>query len=332
MIRRRMFLSVLLAVVAGAAGCVRNVAVPKLLPKQPALTIEKVVQRIDAYADIKTVSAAVTIRFRDLLGATMGKNKEYPAANGRLILSRPQSIFVRVSAPFISKTIADMASDGEKFRLKILYPDANRKFILGSNAGRYKRVEASTTTSNAELQQAGTLANMRPQHLTDAFLIQPVTFNPETVYFLDEITRIERDGRPGTSKRDEVVRTYYVLTLLERVGDGPEARVQRRFWFDRTRGGTPLTRQEIYEGGALATSVDYMEFLTLAEGRTWPGRVRIERVVDNYSVEIVFERAEIKLNNPVKASVFIPENTENLPVVDLDTQPGVMETGRRAPQ
>jgi hypothetical protein len=329
MASRRLFLIGVLALAAGAAGCVRDVRVPPQLRLQPALRLQDIVGRINSQGEIREISSPVTLRFRDLRGAEAGRNKEYPAANGRLILSRPERIRLVVTAPIIGKRIADMVSDGEKFRLKVLWPEDKRKFIVGSNEGRYKRVEAGTQSDDPALQQAGTLANIRPQHITDAFLVAPLELDgQDAVYFLDEVRRIERDTRPGAKRDAEVERTYYVLTILERIDSGPEARVQRRFWFDRTRGGTPLTRYEVYENGRPATVVTYDEYLTLEGGRPWPGRVHIERVIDGYAVDVLFERTGVELNGDVPETAFVLENEENLEVIDLDRLPELADPGR----
>jgi outer membrane lipoprotein-sorting protein len=328
---RRHSLVVVFLVVLSAAGCVRDVRVPPQLRLQPRLTLPHIVDRIKRYGDVQEISAPVTLRFRDLRGAATGKNKEYPAANGRLILSRPERIRLVVTAPIIGKRIADMVSNGEKFRLKVLWPEDKRKFIRGSNAGRYKRIEGEGQSSDPALQQAGTLANIRPQHLTDAFLVKPLELDgADTVYFLDEVPRTERDTRSGAKERAEVTRTYYVLTLLERIDGGPEVRVQRKLWFDRTRPGTPLARYEIYEEGRAATVVTYDEHMTLEGGRTWPGRVRIERVVDDYSVDVLFERSGIEINGGIPETAFELENEENLEIIDLDQLPGVADPTRPA--
>lgn len=330
---RRILLAGILALVALSVGCVRSVRVPPTLPVAAPLTPAELVNRVNSWAEIERVQASVSLQFRDLRLAVEGRNREYPAADGILVLARPEQIRLRIKAPFVGKTIADMVSDGEKFRVKVLYPDDKRKFIVGSNEGRYKRVEASSQPDDPSLQQAGALANIRPQHLTDAFLLKPLLLDvPNGVYFLDQSLQTERDrGRDGKRGR-EVVRTYYVLTMLERLGDGPQARVVRRLWFDRTRAGTPLARQELYEDGMLATEVNYENYLQIEGGRIWPERVRIERVEDDYSVEVIFEPRALTVNDELPEMVFVLENEENLEEIDLDRRPELIETaGAAAP-
>jgi hypothetical protein len=330
MLSRRALFAVVLTLMLAAAGCVRNVPVPPLLPVGAPLTIDALVSRVNGQAQRRTVSAPVTLQFRDLRGATTGKNKQYPAADGRLILEEPELIRLQVKFPVVGTKIADMASNGQTFALAVLYPENKRKFIRGSNAGHYKRVENDTQSTNPELQRAGTLANIRPQHLTDAFLIKPIALNgAQTVYFLDEVLQTEHDTRPNAKAGAEVERTYYVLALLERIDSGPEARVVRRLWFDRTKGGTPLARQELYEAGRLATLVTYDDYTQLSSGDIWPMRVRIERVMDQYSVDVLFEQNNVEINGEVPDTAFQLENTEHLQEVDLDRMPDVAAPGRR---
>jgi hypothetical protein len=306
-------------------GCVRNVSVPVRLRTEAPIPVDQLVARVNQWTEVERVQATVSLQFRDLRQAEEGKNKEYPAADGILVLSRPENIRLQIRAPFVGKRIADMVSDGQKFRVAVLYPDDKRKFLIGSNEGRYRRVESGTETDDPALRQAGALANIRPQHLTDAFLLRPLTLDdPDRVYFLDETQQTERVRQGKSSKTREAIRTYYVLTLLERVGETPEARVVRRLWFDRTRQGTPLARQELYEDGRLATVVRY-EGTVRAEGRVWPERVAIERVDDDYSVEVIFEPSALTLNGELPEQVFTLENEDNLEEIDLDLRPELME-------
>jgi hypothetical protein len=323
-VNRRAALLGLLAVLMCTAGCVRSVKVPVVLRTEPPLTVGDLVARVNRLAEVERIQATVSLQFRDLGDARRGKNKEYPAADGILVLARPEMIRLRIKAPFVGKTISDMVSDGTTFRVKVLYPDDKRQYIIGSNAGRYKRVEAGMETDDPALQQAGSLANIRPQHLTGAFLMRPIQLDtPDGVYFLDEARQVERAPR-GTKKADEVIRIYYVLTLLERVGTGPEARVLRRLWFDRTRSGTPLARQELYEDGHMATLIFYGNYVPIANGLVWPERVTIERVADNYSVEVIFEPQAVTINGEVPEEAFQLPNEENLPEIDLDKRPEVL--------
>jgi hypothetical protein len=320
---RRAALLGLLAVTVCASGCVKTVKVAKPLKVEAPLTLDDLVGRVKSLAQVNAIQSTVSIQFRDLRGATEGKNKQYPAGDANLVLERPELIRLRIKVPVVGKTIADMVSDGTKFKVKVLYPEDKRQFLMGSNAGRYKRVEAGMQTSDPTLQRAGALANIRPQHLTDAFLIQPPLLDaPNGIYYLDEAQETEHAGKDG-----DVIRTYYVLTLLERVGTGSEGRVVRRLWFERSWQGTPLAKQELYEDGRVATSIRYENYMPLSDGRTWPLRVSITRVEDSYSVDVIFTPKTLTINGDVPKPAFELDNDEHLPVVDLDKRTDVLEPG-----
>ena len=222
----------------------------------------------------------------------------------------------------MGKRIADMVSDGTKFSVKVLYPEDKRKFLFGSNEGLYRRVETGMQASDPELQRAGALANIRPQHLTAAFLMAPFDLATDNgVYVLDEERRLE----PGLKKDEQVIRTFYVLTLLERTGNGAEARVVRRLWFDRCKTGTPLARQDLYEDGRVATTVQYEGTIRSEDGRPWVDRVSIERVDDLYAVDVLFAEGALTLDGEVPDEAFTLDNDENLEIIDLDKRSDLLE-------
>lgn len=318
-----------------SVGCVRTVKVARTLPVEGPLDVTALVARVNSMASVERVQASISLQFRDLRDAEIGRNKEYPAASGTLVLSRPGHVRLRIKAPFIGKTIADMVSDGTTFRVKVYYPEDKQKFIVGSNEGRYKRVDASMQSKDAQLQSAGALANIRPQHLTEAFLVERFPLdNPNQLYVLDEVKQTERDTKSGSKAGADVIRSYYVLTLLEQTAGSHEAKVLRRVWFDRCTSGTPLARQELYEDGRLSTSIRYQAYGAVAGGRLWPERVSIERVQDLYSVDVIFEPKALTIDGDVPAEAFELDNEEHFPEIDLDKRADVIRAngGADAPK
>src|SRR5262245_589300 len=99
--RRHGILTVVFVAVVTTAGWVRNVKVPTLLPVEAALTLDDLVARVNGYDRERQISAPVTLQFRDRQGASAGKNKEYPAADGRLVLLRPNNIRLQVKFPVV---------------------------------------------------------------------------------------------------------------------------------------------------------------------------------------------------------------------------------------
>src|SRR5439155_15942287 len=96
----------------------------------------------------------------------------------------PGEVGMMGKAPVIGKTVFDMASDGDTFRVSI--PSKN-KFLVGSVA--------------SEKSSAKPIENLRPQHLLDA-LLWPEIRKEEAVTLREFNNELGR---------------YYVLTVL-RVG------------------------------------------------------------------------------------------------------------------
>ncbi|HJZ67471.1 MAG TPA: hypothetical protein VKF81_04945, partial [Blastocatellia bacterium] len=122
-----------------------------------------------------------------------------------------------MNVTFVGATVAEMVSDGQKFKLKILRPESKRRFIYGSNLAEIDRmnVEEIRETKDAQLAKAGGLVNMRPQHITDSFLIKPITASDRLNAFREEVRQVEEDKRPGKKSR-LVERSYYVIYVGDR--------------------------------------------------------------------------------------------------------------------
>ncbi|MCI0490225.1 MAG: hypothetical protein L0229_26830 [Blastocatellia bacterium] len=302
-------------------GCVRKVTVPEDLPVGPDISTDELINRIDTYADITTFSAQGDVYFRNYFTSKAAKAEEYPEASQLIRLQRPENIRLRVTAPVIGKQIADMVSDGRKFRLAIYYPGDKRRFVHGSNLKQLQRMEAEDIkeTENKELAEAGGLVNMRPQHITDAFLIKPTTENDRMLVFREEVRQTEPDTRPGKKNR-RVDKRYYVLYVLER-DDAGKVELRRKFWFDRTLSGTPLVRQQIFENGIgrLGSDVTYFDWFASPDSRrVLPGRVLIDRRNDGYSIVLTLKKSSVEINAKLPNTTFVLENKEQLEEIDLD--------------
>ena len=311
---------IILAALLLSSACIlpRKVAVPEVLPLNAPLTSTELIQRINDYARVKSFSAQTTVYVRDYLTGERAKAKDFPGATGLIRLQRPENVRMLVS--FLGMNIADMTSDGQKFRLAIFQPDHARAFVRGSNLKEYHRMEAAELkeTDNPSLKEAGALANIRPQHVTSAFLIRPIDLQHDE--FLREESRlIEPDTESGKKGR-MVERSYYILYILEH-GTGGQVFLRHKYWFDRTREGTPLVRQQIFENGdgKLGTDIFYNGLYQMKDqGLVWPEKVRIERRNDGYSIEMELDKETVEINAELPATTFVLENTERLKEIDLD--------------
>jgi len=240
-------------------------------------TKEELLGKYNSYAEsVKSLNATVELK------ATTGSKyssviDEYHEVKVFLLAERPERIRMVGQAPVIGKTVFDMASDGETFRISI--PTKN-KFIVGKTA--------------VERTSEKPIENLRPQHLVDA-LLWPTVHKAEAVLF-EEFN-------------DENAR-YYVLTVLR---GGYEAEILRKIWFDR--GDLQVARIQAYgTKGALVSDVHFANWQpvigdqehasgTTANGSSaFPMAMRIERPHEDYKLDL--QVAKVALNQELDAERF----------------------------
>src|ERR1700726_1804470 len=182
---------------------------------------------------IKSVNA--TVELKPTAGSKYsGVIEEYHEVKAFFFAERPAEIRMIGQAPVIGKTIFDMASDGEAFRVSI--PSKN-KFLVGSVA--------------LERASDKPIENLRPQHLLDA-LLWPEVRKEESVLF-EEFN-------------DEIAR-YYVLTVLR---GGYRTEILREIWFDRT--DLRVARLESYgPKGMLLSDVHVSDWQSVDAAKAAPG-------------------------------------------------------------
>ena len=318
--RSMRFFAVLVIVALCSTACIKRVKINELLPVNAPLSLDELVARVNAYGEINTLAVQVeNVIVRNYFTGKKTEAEQFPAAAGLLRFRRPDDTRMRVT--FIGKKIADMVSDGKQFRLAIYYPEDKRRFIHGSNLTDLDRMnkEEVQRSKDSEISRAGGLINMRPQHITDSFLIRPISTDERHDVFREEVHANEPDARPGKSGR-MVEKTYYVVYVIER-GDKGQAKLRRKFWFDRTLPGTPLTRQQVFENGEgrLASDVKYTDWFKAANSeRQWPGVITIDRRNDGYQLELQLSKDSLETNIDLPPTTFTLENDEHLEELDLD--------------
>jgi hypothetical protein len=315
----RFFALLILASALLGSACVRKVTVSDVLPVNSPLTTDELISRINAYGEVRTFSAQVDVVVRNYFTGVGTKAEEFPEATGLIRFQRPENTRMRVT--FLGKKVADMVSDGQSFRLAVYYPTDKRRFVLGSNLKEVDRMdpEELRQAKNPQLSQAGGLVNMRPQHITNSFLIKPISSDSRNDVFREEARLVEPDTRPGRKNRF-VERTYYVVYVLEH-GEKGQAKLRRKFWFDRTQPDTPLVRQQTFENGEgrLASDDFYSKWFTIPNSNLkWPGHVIIDRRGDGYRFEMTLENDTVEVNQELPDTTFVLENTENLEELNLD--------------
>lgn len=323
----------------GSSGCFildrftkKEIAVPALLTPVAGAQTAQLVAEVNRLALVQSLRGKVDIEFQDTSFATSGIAEKYRAADGTVVLQRPGKIFLIIQAPFISTDIARMTSDGEHFRVAVLQGDTKyRRFVMGSNKALYRRLSdepapvvrkdgAKKKTKSAE-ETVNALSNLRPQHLTDALLIQPIVPRPGLVYVQSEFYEEEKDPRPNSGNK-RVMRSYYFLDELE-VGEQGTAHLLRRFWFDRVS-GIRLGRLQTFEpNGTLITDVTYRGLKTFgSDGRIQlPAVIELTRPQDHYKLSLTYQAPEAAvLDHNYPADTFLLENKWQLPEYDLDKE------------
>jgi hypothetical protein len=330
----RLLLSVLaVSVLLFSAGCglfgaKRKITVPQLLGPLTRADKARLIQEVNRLSTVKSIHGKVDIQFEDTSFASSGIADQYRLVDGMITLQRPGQIYLIIQFTFVD--IAQMASDGEHFRLAVLKGDDRyKRFVKGTNSVDYGKFDADgngaaqqTDKQKTEKETVSALSNLRPQHLTDAFMIRPIDSNSSFFYAQSEFFNEEPDVRPQAKKDARVMRSYYFLDEFSTAASA-DAKLVRRFWFDRVS-GIRLARVQSYdERGQLITDVSYSNEKALGSGPTasLPSRVEITRPQDQYKLSISYQdSASVELNRDYPPRAFVLENKWGLPEVDLDAQ------------
>ena len=312
----------------GLFGAKRKIQVPQLLAPLTQTNKERLIQEVNRWSTVKSIHGKVDIQFEDTSFASVGIADQYRLVDGTITLQRPGKILLQIQFTFVD--IAQMASDGEHFTVAVLRGDEKyKRFVKGTNSAVYPKLDTeanhSTNQSDKQKQEKQTvsaLSNLRPQHLTDAFMIRPIDTTGPYIYVQSEYFQEEPDTRPRAKKSDRVMRGYY---LLEEIAQGPngEAKMSRRFWFDRVN-GIRLARVQSYDdGGRVVTDVAYYNEKVIGNGTTasLPSRIEITRPQDQYKLSMTYQdTTSVELNREYGPKAFLLENKWQLPELDLDAQ------------
>lgn len=360
------FVVTILATGCGLIPGVRSkVSVPQLLTPLETADTARLIGEVNKTATVQSLRGKIDIQFLDTSFAKCGVAEKYRTADGTVVLQRPGQVNLRIQIPFVGTDVAQMTSDGTQFRIAILQgEDRFRRFLRGTNDAIYPPLETNADgdcgddnkkeLAATQQRAVGALSSLRPQHFTDALLIRPVAQNGGYIYVRSEYAQDEVDERPAAERKNKkggrVVRGYYLLDELEPLaamgndGTAKEARLVRRFWFDRYQ-GVRLARLQTFDAqGQLLTDVLYKKPRPFggdssnntngnlaantqaftqsgasASGVILPSSIEVTRPQDRYSIRITYQSPEaVTLNRPYDAKVFLLENEWSLPEVDLD--------------
>ena len=332
MVPTRLLLSVLcVSVLLFSAGCglfgaKKKIQVPQLLTPVSNADKNQLIQEVNRLSTVKSIHGKVDIRFEDTSFASVGIADQYKLVDGDITLQRPGKIYLVIQFTFVD--IAQMASDGEHFSVAVLKGDTKyRRFVKGTNSADYPRLPANGSSKDqsdkekTEKQTVSALSNLRPQHLTEAFMIHPIEPGNNLMYLQSEFFQEEPDTRPQARKNARVMRSYYLLEEFSQ--SGSDSKLLRRFWIDRV-GGIKLARVQSYDDRErLITDVSYYDEKVIGSGATasLPSRIEITRPQDQYKLSITYQdSASVELNREYAPKAFVLENKWQLPETDLDVQ------------
>ena len=312
----------------GLLGAKRKIQVPQLLTPLTDAGKDRLIQEVNRWSTVKSIHGKVDIRFEDTSFASSGIADQYRLVDGTITLQRPGKILLQIQFTFVD--IAQMASDGEHFTVAVLRGDEKyKRFVKGTNSAVYPKLdtEANHTQNQSdkqkqEKQTVSALSNLRPQHLTDAFMMRPIDTSGPYIYVQSEFFQEEPDTRPRAKKSDRVMRGYYLLEEFAQSPNG-DAKMSRRFWFDRVN-GIRLARVQSYDDrGRVVTDVAYYNEKVIGNGTTasLPSRIEITRPQDQYKLSMTYQdTTSVELNREYGPKAFLLENKWQLPEIDLDAQ------------
>jgi hypothetical protein len=322
-------------------GIKRDVKVVPLLGPLAGASTTQLIEEVNRAASVRSIRGKIDIQIEDTSFAESGVAEKYRTADGTVYLQRPGQIYLKIQAPFVGTNIAEMTSDGERFRVAVLQGDDKyRRFVRGTNSAVYPKLTMEDARPAGKVDKGkngdrtvSVLSNLRPQHFTDALMVRPIEPRSETgmVYVRSEFYQEEPDTRERAKKGERVVRGYF---LLDEIVPGGEAggRLSRRFWFDRV-GSVRLARVQTFDSdGMLESDVSYMRPKNFGEeGRLiMPSRVELTRPHDRYKLSVSYQSPEsVVLDREYERGVFVLENKWQLPEFDLDEREKQRANGKQ---
>lgn len=323
-------LPLLLTFVLFSGGCISvktKDARPTLLKVEDAASAQ-LIEQINQLAKVNSMRAKMDLKFEDNSYAELGIAEKYKTADGEVVVQRPGKILLKVQVPIIKTDVAQMTSDGEKFRVAILEDGGSgkyKKFVVGTNNADYSSLQTEVSqmdfNNKGFKQNVNAFSNLRPQHFTDAMLMRPID---TTNFSYSQSTILQQEENTDVAKKSplkNVLRGYYLLDELRKNEDG-SLTVSRRFWFDRV-GTVRLARQQIFdEKGEIESDITYGKTGNLTETGEYnnlPLRIEVTRPKEKYKMSLTYQSPEsVSIGKTYNAEVFVLENRWNLEEVDLD--------------
>jgi outer membrane lipoprotein-sorting protein len=267
--------SLLLSTACSIKHTVR-VDVPSKILSAKSATLDQLLSQLKAYGSQITTLTAASMK----VTITMGKRdsgvlQEYHSAPGYLLLARPDMLRMVVQNPLTKTTVFDLASRGDEFSF---WNPRDNKMYSGHNSAKELLVKGETQ---------GLAFTARPAHILEAILPYQIELSAPDVYIALE------------EEQDQTTK-YYVLNLYCLKANHILSPL-RKLWIDRAE--MAVARQLIYnQEGNLVSNIFYSSFAQV-QNYYLPLRIRIERPLDEYSLDLEFR--EWKLNSDRPAGDFM---------------------------
>jgi hypothetical protein len=325
---RKLSIAFLVMAVVFLTGCikVKKETPTAVLLRTEDANIDQLKVEVDRFARVTSIRAKMYLEFEDNSFAQFGSKEVYRRADGEVVVQRPANIFMKVQVPVIKSDVAQMTSDGEKFRVAILQDGGTgkyKKFVKGTNSADYSKLQENLGDTNGDAVAAKTVnafADLRPQHFTDAMLVRPIDQN--YLYTQSTIFQVEEDETEDKkSPIRSVTRGYYLLDEYKR-GQNGELTIARRFWFDRVS-KIRLARQQLFDAkGEIASDIVYGregDLSTMAEYKNLPLQITVTRPQEKYSMTLRYQTpSEVAIGQTYPLTAFVLQNSWNLEELDLD--------------
>jgi len=324
-----LFIFLLFVLFLNGCGIKEKTINAKLLKTENAAQAD-LVNEVNRFARVSSMRAKMDLKFEDNSFAESGIAEKYKSADGEVVVQRPANILLKVQVPIIKSDVAQMTSDGTRFRVAVLMDDCNgkcKKFILGSNKEDYSLLQEQLRKTDLDdgkaiKQNVKAFSNLRPQHFTDAMLVRPVD-TENYAYLTTTILQEEVDveGLKRKSPLAWVLRGYYLLEEMKKEADG-SLKITRRFWFDRV-GGIRLARQQIFDAkGEIESDITYGKEGNLGangEYNNLPLQITVTRPKEKYKMRLTYQTPEtVSIGKTYPEKAFVLENSWGLEEVDLD--------------
>jgi hypothetical protein len=252
-----------------------------------AATYDELLTLIESYKKIRELSAK-DIKLTLISGKMESKTrKRFPSVSGYILLRRPDSIFLKLTKPFIG-TVLEMLSVGDE--LSAWRPDKNR-FYIGKNSVK--------DLASDDLPEGFT---MRGTHILEAIFPQSMEPNSPGL-------RISMEEAIDDKSR------YYVISLYNNDDGSSRIRALRKIWIERSE--MAIARQQFFlEDGQVESDIEYSD-PERVDSFSLPRKIHLQRPLDGYAVTLEFKSKSRRINSGLPDDAFILKPPEGAEIVHL---------------